>query len=278
MALRPTSLTAGRRRAGGPLQVWLCAGAHPLPQQCGHVGRCRRQHPHARHCGQARQVWRPPAQACGGVEAGHGRAGHPAAAAAHPPLRLLLPPPPPPPCCSVFKKLLLKNTSPWLVQPDYDRVRGCWRHSQGWGAARGGCRGRARVAQRAQHAPSATLPLQPQVWPVPRNPQPPTPLPVLSPQVLFINTILTTLWPHLSPAIHKMAMEQAKVPLEDVCKKVRSALLRCLGSRLAGACDTAAKVVVARRGGGAAGRRWRAAPRCPHAHLCRLVHPPMSPY
>lgn len=41
------------------------------------------------------------------------------------------------------------------------------------------------------------------------------------PQVLFINTILKLLWPHLSPAIHKMAMEQAKVPLEDVCKKVR---------------------------------------------------------
>lgn len=45
--------------------------------------------------------------------------------------------------------------------------------------------------------------------------------PARLPQVLFINTILKLLWPHLSPAIHKMAMEQAKVPLEDVCKKVR---------------------------------------------------------
>ena len=44
--------------------------------------------------------------------------------------------------------------------------------------------------------------------------------PARLPQVLFINTILKLLWPHLSPAIHKMAMEQAKVPLEDVCKKV----------------------------------------------------------
>ena len=44
---------------------------------------------------------------------------------------------------------------------------------------------------------------------------------LLPPQVLFINTILKLLWPHLSPAIHKMAMEQAKAPLEDVCKKVR---------------------------------------------------------
>ncbi|KAI7838850.1 hypothetical protein COHA_007464, partial [Chlorella ohadii] len=61
---------------------------------------------------------------------------------------------------SFFKKQLLRNTSPWLVQPDYDRV-------------------------------------------------------------LFINTILKLLWPHLSPAIHKMAMEQAKVPLEDVCKKAK---------------------------------------------------------
>lgn len=64
---------------------------------------------------------------------------------------------------SVFKKMLLKNTSPWLVQPDYDRL-------------------------------------------------------------LFINTILTSLWPHLSPAIHKMAMEQAKIPLEDVCKKSKGVL------------------------------------------------------
>ena len=36
--------------------------------------------------------------------------------------------------------------------------------------------------------------------------------------MLFINTILKLLWPHLSPAIHKMATEQAKVPLEEVCK------------------------------------------------------------
>ncbi|KAL4424265.1 hypothetical protein ABPG75_001566 [Micractinium tetrahymenae] len=61
---------------------------------------------------------------------------------------------------SVFKKLLLQNTSPWLIQPDYDRIT-------------------------------------------------------------FINTILLSLWPHLSPAIHKMAMEQARAPLEDVCKKTK---------------------------------------------------------
>ncbi|KAL4442698.1 hypothetical protein ABPG77_006692 [Micractinium sp. CCAP 211/92] len=61
---------------------------------------------------------------------------------------------------SVFKKQLLRNTSPWLVQPDYDRIT-------------------------------------------------------------FINTILLSLWPHLSPAIHKMAMEQAKAPLEDVCKQAK---------------------------------------------------------
>lgn len=61
---------------------------------------------------------------------------------------------------SVFKKQLLKNTSPWLIQPDYDRIT-------------------------------------------------------------FINTILLSLWPHLSPAIHKMAMEQAKAPLDDVCKQAK---------------------------------------------------------
>jgi hypothetical protein len=61
---------------------------------------------------------------------------------------------------SVFKKRLLKDSSPWLVQPDYDRV-------------------------------------------------------------LFINTILGLLWPHLSPAIHKTVMQQAKAPLEDVCKQAK---------------------------------------------------------
>ncbi len=58
----------------------------------------------------------------------------------------------------------------------------------------------------------------------PWNPCPLFP-PVSLPQVLFINTILKLLWPHLSPAIHKMAMEQAKVPLEDVCKKVRQLIV-----------------------------------------------------
>jgi hypothetical protein len=48
-----------------------------------------------------------------------------------------------------------------------------------------------------------------------------SPLPPALPQVLFINTILGLLWPHLSPAIHKTVMQQAKAPLEDVCKQVR---------------------------------------------------------
>ncbi|PSC73977.1 synaptotagmin-2-like isoform X1 [Micractinium conductrix] len=61
---------------------------------------------------------------------------------------------------SFLKKQVLRNTSPWLTNPDYDRL-------------------------------------------------------------LFINTILTALWPHLSPAIHKMAMEQAKAPLNDVCEKAK---------------------------------------------------------
>ena len=39
-------------------------------------------------------------------------------------------------------------------------------------------------------------------------------------QVLFINTILQILWPHLSPAIHKEVLKQAKAPLDDVIKQV----------------------------------------------------------
>lgn len=40
-------------------------------------------------------------------------------------------------------------------------------------------------------------------------------------RVLFINSIIELLWPHLSPAIHKEALKQAKQPLDDVCKQVK---------------------------------------------------------
>jgi len=60
---------------------------------------------------------------------------------------------------SFFEKTLLKDTTPTLTQPDYERA-------------------------------------------------------------LFINKILTLLWPHLSPAIHKEVMKQAKAPVDDVLAKV----------------------------------------------------------
>lgn len=61
---------------------------------------------------------------------------------------------------SVLKQRMLQDTSPWLSQPDYQRV-------------------------------------------------------------IFINSIMELLWPHLSPAIHKEALKQAKAPLDDICKKVK---------------------------------------------------------
>ena len=60
---------------------------------------------------------------------------------------------------SFFKKALLKDTTPALTQPDYERA-------------------------------------------------------------LFINKILQLLWPHLSPAIHKEVMKQAKAPVDDILTKV----------------------------------------------------------
>ena len=60
---------------------------------------------------------------------------------------------------SFFEKALLKDTTPALTQPDYERA-------------------------------------------------------------LFINKILQLLWPHLSPAIHKEVMKQAKAPVDDILAKV----------------------------------------------------------
>jgi C2 domain/Synaptotagmin-like mitochondrial-lipid-binding domain len=60
---------------------------------------------------------------------------------------------------SFFKKRLLKDTTPALTQPDYERA-------------------------------------------------------------LFINKILQLLWPHLSPAIHKEVMKQAKAPVDEILTKV----------------------------------------------------------
>lgn len=39
-------------------------------------------------------------------------------------------------------------------------------------------------------------------------------------QALFINKILQLLWPHLSPAIHKEVMRQAKAPVDDALAKI----------------------------------------------------------
>ena len=41
-----------------------------------------------------------------------------------------------------------------------------------------------------------------------------------NPQALFINKILTLLWPHLSPAIHKEVMKQAKAPIAEALEKI----------------------------------------------------------
>ncbi|KAL4515644.1 hypothetical protein Ndes2437B_g07071 [Nannochloris sp. 'desiccata'] len=60
---------------------------------------------------------------------------------------------------SFFEKRLLKDTTPALTQPDYERA-------------------------------------------------------------LFINKILQLLWPHLSPAIHKEVMKQAKAPVDEILAKV----------------------------------------------------------
>lgn len=60
---------------------------------------------------------------------------------------------------SFFNKELLRDTSPWLVEPDYDRA-------------------------------------------------------------MFLNNIITQLWPNLSPAIHKEILSQAAAPIKDLCKKV----------------------------------------------------------
>jgi hypothetical protein len=60
---------------------------------------------------------------------------------------------------SFFKKRLLKDTTPALTQPDYERA-------------------------------------------------------------LFINKILQLLWPHLSPAIHKEVMKQAKAPVDEILSTI----------------------------------------------------------
>lgn len=56
----------------------------------------------------------------------------------------------------------------------------------------------------------------------PSAPSRPRELQPRRPQVLFINTILKLLWPHLSPAIHKQVTEQSKAPIKDVCDKARA--------------------------------------------------------
>ena len=38
-------------------------------------------------------------------------------------------------------------------------------------------------------------------------------------QALFINSILTILWPKLGPAVYKEAVKQSKQPIEDVKAK-----------------------------------------------------------
>ena len=58
-----------------------------------------------------------------------------------------------------FQKMLLKDTSPSLVHPDYDRL-------------------------------------------------------------LFLNRLLTLLWPHLSPAIHKEALKQSAGPIAAAVAKI----------------------------------------------------------
>ncbi len=44
-------------------------------------------------------------------------------------------------------------------------------------------------------------------------------MPCLHFQALFINSILTILWPKLGPAVYKEAVKQAKQPIEDVKAK-----------------------------------------------------------
>ena len=44
-------------------------------------------------------------------------------------------------------------------------------------------------------------------------------MPCLLFQALFINSILTILWPKLGPAVYKEAVKQSKQPIEDVKAK-----------------------------------------------------------
>ena len=143
----------------------------------------------------------------------------------------------PPAACSFFKKRLLKDTSPWLVQPDYDRVRprprcavlccACvpFKPATRTHSTRAMALPLPQVGSCHHCAACSTIFLSRPCLPLacPCLPASPACL-----QVLFINSILQILWPHLSPAIHKLVMEQAAAPLAEACKKVGA------GCRVAG--------------------------------------------
>lgn len=117
--------------------------------------------------------------------------------------------------------MLLADTTPALVQPDYERVRAAAAASI-----------LSAFAQRARRCPgvaaAAAGPAPPHLAHRPAPPRaspfghPTARLPRPSPlaQALFINKILSLLWPHLSPAIHKEVMKQAKAPIEAALAKI----------------------------------------------------------
>ncbi|GAB4813356.1 hypothetical protein N2152v2_000402 [Parachlorella kessleri] len=96
---------------------------------------------------------------------------------------------------TVSEKALLQDLSPWLTQPDYDRP-GRWLllllllfALMVWLETAAGSVLKVPVA--------------------------------LPPMALFINSILTILWPKLGPAVYKEAVKQSKQPIEDVKAKVK---------------------------------------------------------